>query len=81
MKQVLFGKRPKVQGQKFTKHLLAIQLFGALMFAVVCAAYILGLPSDTVLHGELAFRVAIGVFGSLLFVGSIVMLAAAYAKR
>jgi hypothetical protein len=70
-----------MQRQKFTKHVLAIQLFGAVMFAVVCAAYILGLPSDTVLHGELAFRVVIGVFGAVLFVGSIVMLAAAYVTR
>jgi hypothetical protein len=51
------------------------------MFAVVCAAYFLGLPSDTVLHGELAFRVAIGVFGTTFFVGSIVMLAVAYVTR
>jgi hypothetical protein len=70
-----------VQRRKFTKPLLAIQLFGAVMFAVVCAAYFLGLPSDTVLHGELAFRVAIGVFGTTFFVGSIVMLAVAYVTR
>ena len=51
------------------------------MFGIVCAAYIFGLPTDTVLHGELAFRVAIGIFGSLFFAGSIAMLAVAYAKR
>ena len=67
--------------QKFSKYLLPIQLCGAVMFGIVCAAYILGLPSDTVLHGELAFRVAIGVFGSLFFIGSIAMLTIAYVKR
>ena len=70
-----------MQPQKFNKYILTIQLFGAVMFALVCAAYILGLPSDTVLHGELAFRVAIGLFGSLFFAGSIAMLAVAYAQR
>jgi len=77
----MFRRRPNVEGQKFTKPVLVIQLFGAVMFAVVCAAYILGLPSDTVFHEELAFRVAISVFGSALFIGSIAMLAVAYITR
>ena len=70
-----------MQQQKYSKYLLTIQLCGAVMFGIVCAAYILGLPSDTVLHGELAFRIAIGFFGILFFAGSIAMLAVAYAKR
>ena len=70
-----------MQTQKFTKYLLIIQLFGAIMFSMVCAAYILGLPTDTVLHEELTFRVAIGTFGSLFFAGSIAMLAVAYTQR
>lgn len=51
------------------------------MFGIVCTAYILGLPSNTVYHGEPAFRVAITIFGSLFFAGSIAMLALAYSKR
>jgi hypothetical protein len=70
-----------MQRQKFTKQLLAIQLFGALMFAAVSLAYFLGLPTDTVYHGELAFRIAIGSFGSVFFVSSIIMLAVRYIKR
>jgi uncharacterized membrane protein len=70
-----------VEGQKFRKYLLPIQLFGALMFAVVCIAYILGLPDHSVFHGELAVRVVIGVFGSIFFVGSIVMLVVAGMTR
>jgi hypothetical protein len=70
-----------VQGQKFSKYVLAIQLFGALMFGVVCLAYILGLPTDTVLHGELAFRIVLSVFGSVFFVGSIAMLVVTYLRR
>ena len=70
-----------MQEQKLSKYLLAVQLFGAVMFSVVCASYILGLPTDTVYHGELSFRIVIGFFGSVFFVGSIVMLAFAYLKR
>jgi hypothetical protein len=75
------GKRWKVQEKKFAKYLLTVQFFGALMFAVACASYLLGLPTDTVLHGELAFRIVIGILGSVFFVGSIVMLAVAFLKR
>ncbi len=72
-----------MEGQKFNKYLLPTQLFGALMFAVVCIAYILGLGTHphTVLHGELAFRIVIGVFGSIFFAGSIVMLIVARVTR
>ncbi len=58
-----------------------IQLFGAVMFAAVCAAYIFGLPTDTVLHGELSYRLLIGVFGAVFFVGSVATIAAAFASR
>ena len=75
------GKRWKVQEKKFGKYLLTVQFFGAFMFAVACASYILGLPTDTVLHEELAYRIVIGGLGSVFFVGSIVMLAVAFLKR
>jgi len=70
-----------VQSQNYPKYILAIQLFGALMFAVVCLAYILGLPSDEVFHEELVYRVVIGGFGSIFFAGSVVLLAVAYVTR
>ena len=70
-----------MKSQNYTKYILAIQLFGALMFAVACLAYILGLPLDEVLHEELAYRVAIGGFGSIFFAGSVVLLAVAYVIR
>ena len=70
-----------MEGQKFNKYLLPIQLFGALMFAVVCIAYILGLPDHTVFHGELAFRAVIGVFGSIFFASSITILIVARLTR
>lgn len=70
-----------MQNKKFTKYVLAIQLFGALMFAVVCLAYIFGLPSDTVFHEELTYRVALGAFGSVFFFGSTVLVAVDYVIR
>jgi hypothetical protein len=71
----------EVRGKKFSKSVFAIQLFGALMFAVVCIAYILGLPTNTVLHGELSFRIVLSVFGSVFFVSSIAMLVVTYLRR
>ena len=70
-----------MQQQKFNKYIITIQFLGAVMFAIVSAAYILGLPGDTVFHGELPFRVAIAIFGSIFFVGSVAMLAVAYFER
>jgi hypothetical protein len=70
-----------MRNNRNTKYLLTVEAFGAVMFAVVCLAYILGLPSNSVLHGELAFRVVIGFFGSVFFVGSIAVLIAAYVAK
>lgn len=70
-----------MQNNRNTKYLLAVEALGAIMFAAVCLAYILGLPSNGVLHEELAFRVVIGSFGSAFFVGSIVLLVVAYATK
>jgi hypothetical protein len=70
-----------MRNNRNTKYLLAVEAFGAVMFAVVCLAYILGLPSNSVLHGEVAFRVVIGFFGSVFFVGSIAVLIAAYVAK
>jgi hypothetical protein len=71
----------KLKKQEFVKPVILIQLFGATMFAAVSIAYLLGLPTDTVYHGELAFRIAIGTLGSVFFVGSIIMLLAGFAKK
>ncbi len=70
-----------MQGEKIWKQLLVVEALGAVMFAVVCAAYIFGLPDDTVLHGELAFRIVIGVFGLAFFAGSATLLAAAIRQK
>ncbi len=70
-----------MQGEKLWKLLLVVEALGAIMFAVVCAAYIFGLPDDTVLHGELAFRIVIGVFGLAFFAGSAAMLVAAISQK
>ena len=66
--------------KRLTMVVLAIQLFGAAMFALVCAAYIFGLP-NTVLHETLAFRVGIGFFGSFLFLGSLVLAVVDWKKQ
>ncbi len=70
-----------MNGEKFWKPLLAIEALGAVMFAVVCAAYIFGLPKDEVLHKELAYRIAIGVFGLSFFAGSAAMLTVAIGQK
>jgi hypothetical protein len=67
--------------EALVKPMLIVELFGALMLAAVCAAYILGLPTDTVLHGELAYRITIGIFGSAFLIGSVVILVVANLKK
>jgi hypothetical protein len=67
--------------EKFTKQILGVQFFGIVMFAIVCTAYSLQFLTGDVMHGELAFRIAIGTFGSVFLVSSIIMLIFAYLKR
>jgi hypothetical protein len=70
-----------VQIQSLLKKILIVQLFGALMFAVVCAAYIFGIPTNNVLHNHLEFRIVLGFLGLAFFDGSILALAMAYGYR
>jgi len=70
-----------MQSQNIVKNLLIVEFFGALMFAVVCAAYIFGIPANTVLHGNLEFRIVLGFLGLAFFDGSLLLIAMAYGYR
>jgi len=53
---------------RVTNFLLATQGVGAVFVAVFLAAYLGGLPTTTVLHKYLAFRIPLTVFGIALLV-------------
>ena len=61
------GSLLEVGKTRVTNYLLAVEGVGAVFVGVFLAAYLGGLPTTTVLHKYLAFRIPLAVFGSLLF--------------
>lgn len=54
--------------KKITTVLFSLQGIGAVFVGIFLAAYLGGLPTTTVLHSELAFRIPLIIFGAALLV-------------
>ena len=54
--------------KKITTVLFSLQGIGAVFVGIFLAAYLGGLPTTTVLHSEIAFRIPLIIFGAALLV-------------
>jgi hypothetical protein len=64
-----------------TKVLLALEGVGAIFVGIYLAAYLGGIPTTVVYHSELAFKIPLAIFGTLILVLAAVSIVLALRSR
>jgi hypothetical protein len=55
-----------------TKVLLATEIAGAIFVGIFLTAYLGGIPTTIVYHSELALRIPLAIFGTLILVATLI---------